>query len=257
MRGRPPPLRQVHGEGPAAGPFGLRRKGGREADTGDRHNTDPGGGGQDRYHRGTDTGPEPHREEGCGGPQGALPGPDLRHKGRGHRRRALPGLPHVGHRPAFHRGHTRGILRAQPAVRRTGEPHRQRQRPGHRPNQGAPEEGHGHELQGAPRHSRRPGGEDHGRDTPGERLPHNVRIRDIGNTRPVVGPGGPEGKAREDGRGLHLRFQGGDRQGPWVRRGHDDTAEGRHRAEPGADPGGPAGFRARVPLRQHPTGRTA
>ena len=70
-------------------------------------------------------------------PPRAVAGAVLRHEGRGGRRRLLPGHPHGGHQPPFHRRLPRHRAGPQPAGRHARQPHPPRQRPGHRSRGGS------------------------------------------------------------------------------------------------------------------------
>ena len=207
---------------------------------------------EDRHHHRSDPGPREAREEGRRSPQGAVHRTHLRYQGRSHRRRILPGVPHVGYRPPFHRRHPRGHSGSQPAVRHNRQRAREGQPPQHRPHQDRPQEGHGHERPRVEEHRHRSReGQDPRRSPPRGRIPNHLRFRDLRHPGAVHRPRGPQEEAGEDGRRLHLRREAGDREGPGMRRKHDGHAEGRSEPQPGPDLRGAARIRPRVPVRQH------
>ena len=92
---------------------------------------------------------------------------------------------------------------------------------------------------------------------PGQRLPargrlrHRGRLRGDGDLLPRDLARGPEEAPRQHRRRLHARPEAGDAQRPQGARRDDRAAEGRARAQPGADAGEQSGVHPRRPVRQH------
>ena len=183
-------------------------------------------------------------------PARAVARPVVRHEGRRGRRRLRPGRPDGGHQPPLHRRLPRHHLGAQSAVGADRQPHLLGQRARHRlaPRRLAPR--HGHERPRAAR-DRLLARRRRQRLSARGRLRHHRRLGGDGDLLPRQRPRGPEEAARQHHRRLHARPQAGPRQRPQGARRHDGAAQGRDRAEPGADAGRHAGLHPRRPVRQH------
>ena len=83
------------------------------------------------------------------------------------------------------------------------------------------------------------------------RLRHHRGVGGDGDLLPRQRSRRPEEAARQHHRRLHPRAQAGPRQRAQGARRHGGAAEGRDRAEPGADAGRHAGLHPRRPVRQH------
>ena len=92
---------------------------------------------------------------------------------------------------------------------------------------------------------------------PGQRLPargrlrHRRRLRGDGDLLPRHLAQGPEGAPRQDRRRLHARPEADPRARPEGARRDDGAAQGRARAQPGADAREQPGVHPRRPVRQH------
>ena len=177
-------------------------------------------------------------------------GPVLRRQGRRRRRRLRAGRADGGHQPPFHRRLQRDRAREQPARGAARQPHQPRQRARHR-HPPHPVEARGrHERPRAARHRRR--ARRHGeRLSARGRLRHRGRLRGDGDLLPVDLGRGPEAAARQHRRRLHEGPETGDRARPEGARRDDGAAEGRARAEPGADAREQPGVRPRRAVREH------
>ena len=183
-------------------------------------------------------------------PARTVDGPGLGHQGWRQRRRLRPGGAHGGVQPPFQRRLPRGGGRPQPArggARRVDLP---RQRAEHRPAVDHLAAHHGHERPRAAQHRGGPGRQG-ARGSPAGRLRDRRGLRDHGGVRARERPEGSPRAARPHRGGLHLRRRPRDGRRPQGRRRDDGDHEGRHQAEPGPDPGGPARARPRRAVRQH------
>ena len=145
-RRRAPPLRTAHRQGRLRFHPRPRKPGGRQADSGDRHQPDPRGRGQDDDHGRPRRRPQPDRQERRGLHSRAVARPLLRHEGRGRGRRLCAGRSDGADQPALHRRLPRDHLGQQPAGRHARQPHLLGQRTRHRHPPG--------ELAARPRHER-------------------------------------------------------------------------------------------------------
>ena len=223
----------------------------RQADPGHGDHADAGGRGQDHHHgRPRPTRSTTSARRRCCACASRRSGPSLRHEGRRRRRRLRPGRADGGHQPALHRRLPRHHVGAQSAVGADRQPHLLGQRARHRlaPRRLAPR--HGHERPRAAR-DRLLARRRRQRLSARGRLRHHGRVRGDGDLLPRQGPRRPEGAARQHHRRLYARPQAGPRPRPQGPRRHDGAAEGRARAQPGADARRHAGLHPRRPVRQH------
>ncbi len=180
----------------------------------------------------------------------AQPRPVLRHEGRGGRRRLCPGRADGRDQSAFHRGLSRHRRRQQSArgddrqprllgqfARHRSAPHRLAARHRHERPQPAP-----HRVLARRGRQRIPAR---------GRFRHHGRVRGDGDLLPRARSRRSQAAAREYHRGLYPRPQAGARRTDQRPRRHDRAAQGRARAQSGADARGHAGVRARRSVRQH------
>ena len=180
----------------------------------------------------------------------ALARPLLRREGRRCRRRLRAGDPDGGHQPPLHRRLPRHHVGAQPALGAGRQPHLLGQCARHRqpPRRVAPRARHERPRAARDRVLARRRRQ---RLSARGRLRHHGRVRGHGDLLPRQGPRRPQDPPRQHHRRLHARPKAGARQRAEGPRRHDGAAEGRDRAQPGADAGRHARVHPRRPVCQH------
>ena len=200
--------RQGQGQAEHPGPPGQAAQ--RQVHRRDGHHPHAAGRGQDHHLGRPDAGPGAAGQEGLPVHPPAVDGPDVRHQGRGRRRRVQPGHPDGGVQPPPDRRHPRRLHRPQPARRGHRRADHARGRPvGQGPGQDRPQAAEHRPLQ----HHLAAGG--------GRQRPRAAQHRDR--------PGHRGGRPAAADRLRHLRGQRGHGHP-----GAGDRPEG-HAPAPGAD----------------------